>query len=116
MVSEAAGRKAARPRKRKPSGRVLRVSSALHDKLTERLRAGESWDSLLRRLLGFPPSEKGRPGRKTQTSEALFSGYLLRSTGQTYVSAAKARGAAVQAAAEAGEEQPERPITVREVL
>jgi len=101
-------RKALKHRTRHPKGKVVRISPEVHAFLFGKLKKNESWDALLRRILGFP-TRKGMP-------QPLIEVFLLRTTMKAYPSMARARGAAVAEAVQKGRNKAERPVRVREVV
>lgn len=93
-------------------GKVFRVSDEVHEYYSKFRNEGESWDSVLRRLVNMPNREGYKPG--------LFEGWALITTRQLYPTAKLARGEALKASMKRGIMTPfsklERPIRVREVL
>ena len=93
--------------------RAVRLSDPLLTRLNARKVPSESWDSVIRRLCGFPPRKRGK---KTAVSAPLYETYVLRGTDRTYASLSKARGAAIFLALKQGQEHTEQPIKMREIL
>lgn len=110
IVKTLTGRNRAEPTRTKyPKGRIIRVSAKIYDMLRKKLRRGESWDQLVRRLHNVPQRDGSR--------EDLYECWLLKSTGVTFTTKALARGAAVKAGVLKGHlGKFEEPIKVREVI
>lgn len=94
-----------------PGGRVIRLSPEVFSHLEKKQEPGESFDSLMRRMLNLPD----RTGE--YSGQPLIEMWLLRSTGEVRPTRAKAQALAVLNGAKKGHEmQFERPVRLREVL
>lgn len=88
-------------------GKNIRISDAVFGTLDSSRLKGESWDNLLRKILGLPNRRGEHP--------ALVEGWLELNTGRLYLSRSEARGQAVVEAAKQGKKQISQPIFMREV-
>ena len=98
-------------RKAKPNrdkGRPVRLSNEVLSVLDRKLRKAESYDSLLRRIIGLP-SRNDEP-------QHLEVFWVLPSTLLARKSLAEARGEAVLAAVRKGKKKTEKPIKVVEYV
>jgi hypothetical protein len=98
-------------RKRKPNrdkGEAVRLSNAVLAVLKPKLKRGESYDNLLRRMLGLP-------SRKNEAqTRAIF--WVLPQTLIATKNLAEARGEAILAAVQQGKQKAEKPIKVIECI
>lgn len=91
-----------------PQGKVVRLSASVLAILNVKRKKGESWDTLVRRLLNIPLKRGLEPH--------LYEVWLLRSTGETFPTKALARGQSVRNGVMKGHQGKfEEPILVREV-
>lgn len=99
---------ARRSKPNRDKGKPVRLSNEVLGVLTKKLRTRESYDSLLRRILGMST----RNG-KTQTLETFW---VLSNTLTVRRSLAEARGEAVLQAVRTGKRKAEKPIRVVEYV
>jgi len=98
-------------RKKKPNrdkGHPVRLSNAVLSVLNTKMRKGESYDNLLRRMLGIP-SIKNEPQPRITLwllPQALIAAKTL----------AEARGEAILCAVQQGKKKAEKPIKVIECI
>lgn len=97
-------------RRRASKGHLIRISDHVWNTLQKKRTNNtyESWDSLLRRMLGLP-NRKGE-------LQPLIEGWLEVISGQFYLKENEARGAAVWESAKRKTKQVPKPIKLREVV
>lgn len=98
-------------RKKKPNrdkGEVVRLSNAVISVLKKKLRREESFDSLMRRMLGLP-------SRLNEPHE-LATFWVLPQTLIATKNLAEARGEAILVAVSQGKQKAEKPIKVIECV
>jgi len=96
-------------KKKKPRGKVIKLSLELSAYLKSRMSRGEGYDAVIRRLLGLP-TRKGEP-------QGLAEFYVVPNDGKPIIrlTLAEARGDAILQATKKKLKKAERVLTVREV-
>lgn len=94
------------PVRRKQKGKVVRLGASVYARLVVKKKDGESWDSLMRRLLGLATKKGIEQPKKTY--------WLLPNAKLIFDTEKDARGMAVLLAVKAGRKKPEAPIKVSE--
>jgi len=98
-------------RKRKPDrdkGEVVRLSNAVIEVLRRKLKKAESYDNLMRRMLGVP-SRNNEP-------HPLEVFWVIPGTLTAKRSLAEARGEAILQAVKKGKRKAEKPLKVIEYI
>lgn len=90
-------------------GRVIRVSIEVYSMLEKKKKDFKSWDSLMRCAFGLPGRRKDK-ARKLEEFFAVFGSMKI------FEKLSEARGEAIKLAVRYGEEFPEQPTKLREIL
>lgn len=94
------------PKKRKQKGKVVRLGASVYARLLVKKRDGESWDSLMRRLLGLANKKGIEQTKRTY--------WILPQAKLIFDNEKDARGMSVVIAVKAGKKKPESPLKVSE--
>lgn len=92
----------------KDDGKPIRISNEVLRILSPKLKTRESYDSLLRRLLGLP--------KKNGTPQELEVFWVLPVALQVFRKPDEAKGAAVLNAVKSGKKKAERAVKVMECI
>ncbi len=109
-----AERKLKQKRKRRSSGRAIRISNAVVAYLEKRRLGIRSYDALLRRLFGLD-DWRGNPQPLAEGVLEVTTGRFYLRTGSWDMVEAEANGAAVVAAVKLKTKKVNKPIRMREI-